>query len=83
MKILVLTREVTWSEVEKTAECINNLYRKAVIDVDSLFDEVVLAKHYMSDSAKKKNCEEKQATSEVKWVKMFRDFNEKNQSVTE
>lgn len=28
--------EVTWSEVEKTAESINNLYGKAVIDVDSL-----------------------------------------------
>ena len=36
----------------------------------------------MSDSAKKKNWEETQATSEVKWVEMFRYLNEKNLSVT-
>ena len=66
--------EVIWSVVEKTAECINILYGKVVNDVDSLFDEVVLAKHYMSDFAKKKNWEETQATSEVKWVEMFRNL---------
>lgn len=42
----------------------------------------MVAKHYMSDSARKKNWEETQATSEVKWVEMFSDFNERNLSVT-
>lgn len=77
-----VTTEVTWPEVEKTAEGINNMHGKAVIDVDSLFDEFVIAKHYMLDSARKKNWEETQATSEVKWVEMMNYFNEKNMSLT-
>lgn len=72
-----VTTEVTWSELETTTECINNIHGKTVIDVDSLFDKVIIAKYYMSDSVRMENCEEARSTSEVKWVEMSDYFNGK------
>lgn len=48
-----------------------------MIDVDSLFDKVIIAKYYMSDSVRMENCEEARSTSEVKWVEMSDYFNGK------
>ena len=59
----------------ESAEKINAMYGKQVINSDSLFDEHVLVKRHMSERCKKEGWQN--AFLEQKWVEMFKEF-EKN-----
>ena len=68
-----------WSDMGAAAEKTNETVANAVINIDDLFNEVVLAKTFwLSRSAeaewKDKDCEEK-------WVKVFLRFKHQNISV--
>lgn len=75
-----LTDEIDWNEIESSAEYINNKLKGSSccckIDIDELFDEVLLANRFF-----KTKREEWQASgvfsSEERWVQLFKHFNEK------
>lgn len=77
---------ISWENVESSAELINKNIRKLKINIDELFDEVVLAKKFWSSKReeweKEENENEKKIPSEDKWVELFRSFKQQNISVT-
>ena len=70
-----LNKEISWVRVCESAENVNIMFGKQVINSDSLFNEQVLVKRHMSERCKEESWQN--ASLEQKWVEMFKEF-EKN-----
>ena len=71
--------DITWPEIEASAEKINDTLGNTAINLDELFDEVVIAKEFWSSKcdpwkAKNLHCEEK-------WIQLFKNFKDQNISI--
>ena len=70
-----LNEEKSWVRVCESAEKINTMYGKQVINSDSLFDEQVQVKKHMSERCKEEGWQN--ASLKQKWVEMFKEFEKK------
>ena len=71
-----LKSEISWAQVLESTKKINIMFRKQVIESDSLFDEEVLVKKHISEC-----CEEdswQKAFFDQKWVQIFKKSEEKD-----
>ena len=75
-----LNEEISWLRVCESAEKINTMYGKQVINSDSLFEEQALVKKHMSERCKEKGWQN--ASLEQKWVEMFKEFEKKRIQVS-
>jgi hypothetical protein len=71
--------DIIWPEIETSAEKINLTLGNAAINLDELFDEVVVAKVFWSS-----NCDTWKTNNlscEEKWIQLLSHFNDQNISV--
>ena len=72
------SEDLSWPLVCASAEKINCMFTKKVIDTDSLFDEHILVKNYMSESERRKRRKNTTISLEEKWTQLFQAFIEKS-----
>lgn len=73
---------ISWENVERTAELINKNLGKPKVNTDELFDEVVLAKKFWASKSNDWEREEKEndrkKSSEEKWMELLSSFKQQN-----
>ena len=69
---------LSWPPVCASAEKINCMFLKQVIDVDSLFDKHVLVKNYNSASDRRERWQNTPIPYEQKWTQLFQAFKDKD-----
>ncbi|XP_078495454.1 uncharacterized protein LOC144750537 [Ciona intestinalis] len=72
-----LSEDLSWPLIRGSAENINKMFQKQMINVDFLFDEHVLVKKYMSERERNKESW-KNASLEQKWTQLFQIFSNKS-----
>ena len=69
---------LSWQPVCASAEKINSMFAKQIIDIDALFNEHVLVKNYISASDRKKRWKNTTISYEQKWTQLLQAFKDKD-----
>ena len=72
------SEDLSWQRVRASAEKINSMFAKQIIDMDALFNEHVLVKSYNSASDRKERWKNTTISYEQKWTKLLQIFKDKD-----
>ena len=72
------SEDLSWPPVCASAEKINCMFAKQIIDIDFLFDEHVLVKNYNFASDRRERWQNIPISYEQKWTELFQAFKDKN-----
>ena len=69
---------LSWQPVFGSAEKINSMFAKQIIDIDALFNEHVLVKNYNSANDRKERWKNTTISYEQKWTQLLQAFKDKD-----
>ena len=72
------SEDLSWKPVCASAEKINSVFAKQIIDIDALFNEHVLMKNYISASDRKERWKNTIISYEQKWSQLLQAFKDKD-----
>ena len=75
---LNLSEDLSWPPVCASAEKINCMFARQIIDIDSLFDEHFLVKNYNSANDRRERWQNTPISYKQKWTQLFQAFKDKN-----
>ena len=70
--------DLSWAPVCASAEKINFMFAKQIININRLFDERILVKNYDSASDRRERWQNTPISYEQKWTQLFQAFMDKN-----